>query len=168
MRQVAVSGGLGDFCLSRPRLPRLHLLPLEGGGVAAIGPLSDLGAPRWGWPVAHRGQLLQRSPNAVENAVYIFSNVVGPKANHAKAPVFEPFCASLIMRHLRGFGVLSAVHLDDKSLFKAHKIGNEYSNRMLTPETKALDLTATQHLPERPFGIAHILAQGTGSLVGHV
>jgi len=44
-------------------------------------------------------------------------------------------------------GMLSAVNLDDKLLFKADKVGNVPADRLLPPEFIAVNLLTTKALP---------------------
>jgi len=54
--------------------------------------------------------------------------------------------------------VLSAVAFDDQSPIDADEVDNVWCNWILPPELKALELPASQTLPEFSFSVSLVLA----------
>jgi hypothetical protein len=57
------------------------------------------------------------------------------------------------------FSVLSAIDFDGGAQSRAVEVEREGTDRMLPPEMKAIQLIATQCVPEKRFSISHVAAK---------
>jgi hypothetical protein len=60
--------------------------------------------------------------------------------------------------------VLRAVDLNDDSSLQAAEVCDERAYRMLSPEFRALQLTATEPLPQFGLGVGLFTTQAAGAL----
>ncbi len=60
--------------------------------------------------------------NRVKHTFSIRHDMTSPKTYHAKPVAVEPYRAPHVVRHLRGFTVLAAIHLDDKPCCQTNEI----------------------------------------------
>jgi hypothetical protein len=57
------------------------------------------------------------------------------------------------------FGVLPAVHFDRQVEARTIEVDGEWSNRMLPPEMKTIELIAAKRTPQSSFGVGHVAAE---------
>jgi hypothetical protein len=57
------------------------------------------------------------------------------------------------------FGVLPAVHFDRQAKVRAIEIDGEWSNWMLPPEMKTIELIAAKRTPQPSFSVGHVAAE---------
>jgi hypothetical protein len=64
--------------------------------------------------------------------------------------------------------MLSAINFNNNIFLQADKIHNKGTHRILPPEFPTAQLSIPQMTPQPPFGIGHLLSQGSGELPGHL
>jgi hypothetical protein len=79
-------------------------------------------------------------------------NFVVPKAKHSKFVYGKPPIANLIPWR---FGVLSAIHFNDKSRFEANEVRNERPNRNLASKLEIREPPIAQRIPQFPLRVGH-------------
>jgi len=91
--------------------------------------------------------------NCFLNAFGVRKDFIVPKADDAPAAFFEPSGAPLVSFII---SMLPTVRLDDDAMRDANEIDDERTDRTLTTKFVTGKPTASQSVPQTPFGIRHI------------
>jgi len=83
--------------------------------------------------------------------------------DHLDSLIVQPHGAPFVPLKSLGIVVREAVHLDRKLPFGAVKVEDEGADRVLPAETKAVDLSASDKLPEDHLGQGHFAAHAFGA-----
>ena len=57
--------------------------------------------------------------------------------------------------------MLATINFNDDATFETDKVCDIWADRMLPPESMAIDLTLTKMTPEMSLGVGHVAAQVT-------
>lgn len=100
-----------------------------------------------------------RMPKKIaEDALQVRQDIIVPIANDHDALFRKPGRATIVgLLHL--FGVLPAVDLDRQAEAWAREVDGKWSNRMLPPEMKTVELIAAKRSPQSGFSVCHVAAE---------
>jgi len=76
-------------------------------------------------------------PYCVKNPTCIHQYLIIPKTHHRVALFFEPGISLSVFRDLVRQGMLTAIQFNNQLSFKAHKVDDILSNRVLASELHA-------------------------------
>ncbi len=98
-------------------------------------------------------QLLDYQPNLFFYRFYFVKNLVVPKSKNLKTSSIEYLCPILVIPLL--LSVLPAIYFNYQFIFQADKIEDVISKWMLAAKFQTTNLTASQNVPQRSFGLRH-------------
>jgi hypothetical protein len=87
-------------------------------------------------------------------------HIVVPEAQHPKTTRSEKHVSTGIV--VRLLGMLASVQLDDDGSLKAREVADIGSDRMLSAEFEACQLTSAQTLPKHALRMSRVFAKGAG------
>ena len=76
-------------------------------------------------------------PYCVKNPTCIHQYLIIPKTHHRVALFFKPGISLSVFQDLARQSMLTAIQLNNQLFFKAHKVGDILSNRLLTSKLHA-------------------------------
>ncbi len=96
--------------------------------------------------------------NDVSNALGVFENVVIPEPQNTETLRREPLISDRIGA---GFGMLTAVRLDDEMCVITNEVRDIRPDWHLPPELRPGELAIAQNAPEPMLGVGHVVAEVT-------
>ena len=103
----------------------------------------------------------ERLPDRVNDALDIAKHIVVPEPQHAIAFLGQELTASVIGCRVC---MLATINFNDDATFETDKVCDIWADRMLPPESMAIDLTLTKMTPEMSLGVGHVAAELAGEI----
>lgn len=97
---------------------------------------------------------------ALQDSEAVLEDVVVPEAQDAVTPGEEEGVSFFVV--VLPFGVLAAVELDQDFSGQAGEIDDIGADGVLAAEAVAVKLVVAQVVPEKPFGVGSVAAEGLG------
>lgn len=99
--------------------------------------------------------LLHYLSQANQNSIDVFQHLIVPEANNTIAGFLQSAGALRVDQFL----MLAAVHFDDQPCLPTKKVRDEGSDRGLSSELEAAQLTRPELLPKQPLGVSLVPPQ---------
>lgn len=124
-------------------------------------PLSHSWERGWGRGRLGRGRWpFDGLPNSFQNHLRTIQYVVIPKAQHGQTLRCQPLVTPVIISNM--IAVLSTIHFDDHSTFKADKVDDIWPHGLLPLELQSHEAMGAQVVPEVQLGWCLLCTHGLG------